>query len=206
MIDLTPLDVRKKKEDFRRTVRGYDPSQVDAFLDLVADRLEDLVHEHRTLTEKVAVQEERLTAYREREHALNEAMLAAQELREEARVQTERESALRLREVEVEAEAVRERAEQAVRRSGERLEELRVRRAQFVRGLRATLERFMEELAVEEERIAAERYEAGPAGGPEAAPAAGDRTEGPSATAPSGGAADAVPAAEPAQATGKAAG
>ena len=32
MMDLTPLDVRKKKEDFRRVVRGYDPAEVDGFL------------------------------------------------------------------------------------------------------------------------------------------------------------------------------
>ena len=36
MIDLTPLDVRKKKGDFTRTLRGYDTPTVDQFLDLVA--------------------------------------------------------------------------------------------------------------------------------------------------------------------------
>ena len=38
MIDLTPLDVRKKKADFRRGLRGYDIEEVDAFLDLAAER------------------------------------------------------------------------------------------------------------------------------------------------------------------------
>ncbi|MFH1765104.1 MAG: DivIVA domain-containing protein, partial [Gemmatimonadota bacterium] len=36
MIDLTPLDVRKKRGDFRRILRGYDPEEVDTFMDLVA--------------------------------------------------------------------------------------------------------------------------------------------------------------------------
>jgi DivIVA domain-containing protein len=40
MIDLTPLEVRQKKGDFRRAVRGYDPELVNDFLDLVADRRE----------------------------------------------------------------------------------------------------------------------------------------------------------------------
>ena len=35
MIDLTPLDVRKKKNDFPKGLRGYDASAVDHFL---ADR------------------------------------------------------------------------------------------------------------------------------------------------------------------------
>ena len=43
MIDLTPLDVRKKRGDFRKSMRGYDPQEVDTFLDLVAMRMEELV-------------------------------------------------------------------------------------------------------------------------------------------------------------------
>ena len=36
MIDLTPLEVRKKKGDFRRSMRGYEQQAVDDFIDLVA--------------------------------------------------------------------------------------------------------------------------------------------------------------------------
>lgn len=43
MIHLTPLDVRKKQGDFRKILRGYDPEEVDTFLDLVAERMEVLV-------------------------------------------------------------------------------------------------------------------------------------------------------------------
>ncbi len=50
MIDLTPLDVRKKKGDFRRVVRGYDPELVDDFLDMVAERLEEVVKQNVTLS------------------------------------------------------------------------------------------------------------------------------------------------------------
>jgi DivIVA domain-containing protein len=52
MIDLTPLDVRKKKGDFRRAMRGYEPALVDDFLDLVAERLEELVRENIGLRER----------------------------------------------------------------------------------------------------------------------------------------------------------
>mgnify|MGYP001546820754 CR=1 FL=1 len=63
MIDLTPLDVRKKKDDFRRAVRGYDPAQVDGFLDLVADRLEDLVGRELRLREQSDLLKEQLAAF-----------------------------------------------------------------------------------------------------------------------------------------------
>ena len=46
MIDLTPLDVRNKRGDFKRAMRGYEPHEVDLFLEMVADRLEALVREN----------------------------------------------------------------------------------------------------------------------------------------------------------------
>ena len=85
MIELTPLDVRKKREDFRRTMRGYDPEQVDVFLDLVAERFESLVEKETRLTEQVRMMSEQLRTFQERERALNDALVTAQELREDAR-------------------------------------------------------------------------------------------------------------------------
>ncbi len=161
MIDLTPLDVRKKKEDFRRAVRGYDASQVDTFLDLVADRLEVLVQEHRSLAERVASLREQLTHYQEREKALNEALLAAQELREEARSQAERDAAVRLREAEAHAEAILLEADQSIRHSQRRLKEIRARRGQFIRSFRGLIQRFSEQLELEEARLEAEPDEFG---------------------------------------------
>lgn len=88
MIDLTPLEVRKKKGDFRRIMRGYDPATVDDFIDLVADRLEELVREKMTLSERLAKQDHQVAEYRERERALTDALVSAQEMREEVRRQT----------------------------------------------------------------------------------------------------------------------
>jgi cell division initiation protein len=156
MIDLTPLDVRKKKEDFKRSVRGYDPEQVDSFLQIVADRLEELIGLERTLSERASSLEDQLNRYQERERALNEALLAAQELREEARSQSERDAALRLREAETHAEAILLDADQAIRQSQRRLDDMRARRGHLVRSLRGLLERFSEYLDLEEARLDAE--------------------------------------------------
>ena len=64
MIDLTPLDVRKKKGDFGRGLRGYDTAAVDGFLDLAAERMEELVRENATLRERVAQLAEMLSGFR----------------------------------------------------------------------------------------------------------------------------------------------
>jgi len=161
MIDLTPLDVRKKREDFKRTVRGYDSAQVDAFLEVVSDRLEQIVREHGTLSDQVAHMQAQLETYQEREHALNEALLAAQELREEARSQSERDAAVRLREAETHAEAILLDADQAIRHSQRRLQELRARRRQFLKSLRSVMERFEDHLELEEARLETEPEDLG---------------------------------------------
>jgi DivIVA domain-containing protein len=116
MIDLTPLEVRKKKSDFRRVMRGYDPASVDDFLDLVADRLDELVRENAALSERTTRQEQQVTEFRERERALTEALVTAQEMREEIRRQTTREAEESKQATEQETAQLRERTVEEVAR------------------------------------------------------------------------------------------
>lgn len=181
MMELTPLDVRKKKDDFKRTVRGYEPAQVEAFLEMCAERLDQLVQREKRLEGEVAGLRERLAAFQERERALNEALVSAQELREEARSQAERSAELKLREAEQEAAAIRQRAESATEASRQALGDLKVRRAGFLRSLRWSLERFLGEIEEEERRVVAEEGGAGSAGpsyadAPDGAPGEDDAT------------------------------
>ena len=152
-MDLTPLDVRKKKDDLRRTVRGYDPGQVDSFLDLVADRLEVVVQEEVRLKEQVALLRERLGGFEERERALNEALIAAQELREEARLQAEKQAGLRIQEADQHAERLVGEARRSAEDSERALADLHARRASYLRGLRSLLDRFLAEVSYEEARL-----------------------------------------------------
>jgi cell division initiation protein len=133
MIDLTPLEVRKKKGDFRRAMRGYEAALVDDFLDLVADRLDELVRENMALIERVTEQDRQVSEYRDRERALTEALVSAQEMRQ----QTSRE-----------AEQVRRAAEQEA-------EQLKARAAEEVAALRAAAEREAAERGVAAEQEAA---------------------------------------------------
>lgn len=126
MMDLTPLEVRKKKGDFRRQIRGYDPESVDDFLDLVADRMEQLVRDNATLLETSGRLEHQVSEYREREKALTEALVSAQQLREEMRVKAVKEAEAARSQAEKDADEHRslaaEEAEQARREAREILE------------------------------------------------------------------------------------
>lgn len=208
MIDLTPVEVRKKADDFDHGFRGYEPDQVRNFLEMVADRLEDLQEHNRELEEEVGQLREELERFEEREEALNEALLTAQELREESRAQAEREASLTLREAEANAEAIEQEAERSLDSARDRLDELKSRRAHFLRSFRALLEGYLSEVEMEQSRLRENREQMPPAEEIAAdrdaeAPAmetgsVGGRTEGTEdGAAPHGEAREAVPTPSP---------
>ena len=89
---LTPLDVRRT--DFPAALRGYDKARVDEFRDRVANELERLTRLNQELESKAKGFHEQLRAFRERDKALNDALVSAQQLRAETRDQAEREAQL----------------------------------------------------------------------------------------------------------------
>jgi DivIVA domain-containing protein len=99
---LTPLDVRRY--DFGRSLRGYDPQRVDEFRNQIAEELERLGRVNQDLDTKARSFHEQLRAFREKDKALNDALIAAQQMRSEMREQAEREAQLIVREAQAEAE------------------------------------------------------------------------------------------------------
>ena len=165
MIDLTPLDVRKKKGDFARALRGYETAMVDAFLELTAERMEELVRENATLRERTAQLTDQLDSFRQREQAMNDALVSAQQLREEIRTQAAREVEMRMREAGAEAERIVAQAHRQAETAADAARRVHTARARFVRGFRAFLERQMTELDMEEERLRGGDPGGEPAGG-----------------------------------------
>jgi DivIVA domain-containing protein len=154
MIDLTPLDVRKKKGEFRRVVRGYDPAAVDSFLDAVVARMEELVRENGALSGRVQSMTEAMAEYRDRERAMNEALVSAQQLREGMREQAAREADLVLRQSRVEAERIVGEARRQATQAAEALRRIQGQRLKFLRMFRSLVERQLSEIEQEEERSA----------------------------------------------------
>ena len=153
MIDLTPLEVRKKKADFKRGLRGYETAEVDTFLDLVADRLEEVVRQNTNLQDRVSHLTEAVEGFRTREQAMNEALVSAQELREEIRGQAEKASEMALSDAKAAGERLVADARKEVEHYKEAAQQLVDKRDRFVRNYRNFLESQLAELGREEERI-----------------------------------------------------
>jgi DivIVA domain-containing protein len=141
---LTPVDVRRR--EFRKALRGYDPAEVDAFRDQVAEELEKVTRQVSDLDAKSKGLIEQLRAYRERDKALNDALVSAQQLRSEIRDQVEREAQLILREARAEGERLVEGARAEVRKVEADLSTLEKTRRAFIGHLRALAERQLHEL------------------------------------------------------------
>ena len=149
MIELTPLDVRQKKDDLRRgarSLRGYAPAEVDTFFDIVAERLEQLVKENMVLADSLASLEHQLEEHREREKGLTDALVALQEHREQVERQAARDAELTRRAAEIDAAKFKVAAAEAREKEEHALRQLSARRAQLMRSYRLFLERELAEL------------------------------------------------------------
>lgn len=145
---LTALDVRRY--DFGRSLRGYDPERVEQFRTQVAEELERLSRLTQDLESKARSFHEQLRAFRDRDKALNEALISAQQLRADLREQAERESQIILREAQMEAERNMEFARQELSRMEDQLLSLDRTRRAFIAQMRLMAERQLAELTAAE--------------------------------------------------------
>jgi DivIVA domain-containing protein len=141
---LTPMDARRY--DFGRALRGYDPERVDQFREQVAEELERLTRVNQELESKAKGFHEQLRAFRERDKAINDALISAQQLRGEIHEQAEREGQLVLREARAEGDRLVEEARSEVRRLEEQLTAMERTRRGYMAQLRVLVERQLAEL------------------------------------------------------------
>lgn len=145
---LTPLDVRRY--EFGRKVRGYDPERVDEFREQVADELERLTRLNQDLEQKARGFHDQLKSFRDRDKALNEALVHAQQLRAEIREQAEREAQLLMREAQAEADRVVGNTQSDIRRLEDELAALDRFRRNYLAQMRVLIERQLSEITAAE--------------------------------------------------------
>ena len=148
---LTSLDVRRF--DFGRSLRGYSPEKVEQFRDQVAEELDRLTRVNQDLDTKARSFREQLRAFRERDKALNDALVSAQQLRGEVREQAEREAQLILREAQAEGERIIEAAKADVRRMEEELDNLDRSRRTYLAQMRTLIARQLSEVEASDSQV-----------------------------------------------------
>ena len=139
---LTPMEIHNK--DFPRKFRGYNPDEVDQFLDMIVEDFEKLYKENIDIKEKYRLAKERLDTYRAIEDALKETLVTAQKTAEDVVSNAQTKAELILKETEAEAFRLMQQGNERlleIRREQEELQkQLDVFRIRFKKLLEAEIE------------------------------------------------------------------
>lgn len=125
---------------FSRTLRGYDPDEVDGFLQDVADSLASLGDERLRLTSLVTKLEQRIGEQEKREKDLGEMLVASRKMVEEMKLAAQKEAQLIIEAAQVRAENLTNQANQRLARILEETADARKIKMQFEFRLRALIE------------------------------------------------------------------
>lgn len=145
---LTAVDIRRY--DFGSALRGYDKARVDQFRDQVAAEVERLTRANQELDQKAKLLTEQLRGFNDRDKAINDALVSAQQLRAEIREQADREAQLLMREARAQTERDLESIRAEARRLENEIQGLERARRTYLSQLRAMVERQLVEIETAE--------------------------------------------------------
>ena len=143
---LTPLDI--KKQVFKKILRGYDPIEIETFLEMVAEEFEVIIKERNDLSDEVLKLKTQLRDYQEVEKTFKESLMNAQQTINQSRENSKRESDLIIKEAEVRAEKIIENAKMQLIEMKNELMVIKAQKDSFAKRLRHLLESQLELLGV----------------------------------------------------------
>src|SRR5258708_31900618 len=103
---LSPIDVKKQK--FKKSFKGYDVGEVEAYLDTVANQLEMLYRENEELRMKIdSIEQEKaslageIQVYRDNEKTFQKAIVKSQDMSEDILDNAKKRAELIIKEAEI---------------------------------------------------------------------------------------------------------
>ncbi len=141
---LTALEIKQQK--FERSIRGYDISEVNAFLGVVASEWEHLVGKNRELENEIQQMRDKLKHYERVEEALHETLQTAKESAEQRLSGAKSEAKNRIEKAEMEAERIVREAQQQRQQMRQGILGLLDRREEIIRGISSYLDLAKESL------------------------------------------------------------
>ena len=149
-MNISPLDIQQQQ--FKgKMFGGLDPEDVDAFLQLVAGELEDLIRENTELKEQARRVAADMEELKENEVTLRETMLAAQRITEEMKANSQKEATLLISEAELKADAILADANRKLADLKSEIQDLRREKIQFETALKSLLDTHYKMLSLNDE-------------------------------------------------------
>jgi cell division initiation protein len=126
---LTPLDIQQQQ--FKIRFRGYDPREVEAFLEKTADAFEALHRESLQAGEEIQRLEHESQGYHKREETFKRALLNSQKVLEQMKENARKSAELIIADAEVKAEKILSQAHNRLAQLHEDINELKRQRMQL---------------------------------------------------------------------------
>ena len=155
MIKLSPIEI--ERHEFKTIWRGYDPTEVRAFLGQVSHQLTALLREQERSAEELKIKVKRLEQVEDYENKLRDALLAASQLGEQTRDEARREAELLIKEAEYQADELMREGRQATRDLIHEIESLKRQRERLSIELRTIIESHLRMLENQEEHVSPSR-------------------------------------------------
>ncbi len=131
------------EKEFSTRFRGYNPEEVDAFLEEVSEELATVIQERNALRDQVASYKARIEEINQKEEEFRQALTSAHKLAEEMKEQSAREADLILERAKLDAERIVEDAHHEALRLEERIRSLRRLQREAIYKIRATIEGYL---------------------------------------------------------------
>jgi cell division initiation protein len=126
---LTPLDIQQQR--FRISFRGYDPKEVEAFLEQAANAFEDLQRETLRLTDEVKKLQSTIEEYQRREGTIKRALLHSQKVLDQMQENARRQAEVIVAEAQTKAEKLLQQSQNRLAQLQESIAGLKRQRAQI---------------------------------------------------------------------------
>lgn len=144
---LAPIDIQKMR--FNQRMRGFDTTEVEGFLVLMAEELAGRLAQIEKLDRENKYYRQRLEETMQREHQLQQTLLRAQKVSDEITNNARREAELTVKEAELMADKIVQQAiDQSTRIEG-KIGELRMQRRELQLKFKNTLDYFQRSLEEE---------------------------------------------------------
>lgn len=147
---ITPLDIQQKQ--FATRFRGFDMEEVDSFLELIREEMEELLRENANLREEARRFEKQLKEYKNIEVTLRDTLVKTQEMVEEYKSTAIKDAELIKKEAELKADEIVKGAQERVVKIHEDITDLKGIRRHFREEVRRLIESHLGMLEFDKER------------------------------------------------------
>ncbi len=147
---ITPLDVGNHR--FPKRFRGYDRREVDIFLEMISQEMEELIQENQYLAEEMKKRTQQLNELKEKEQLLQESMLTAQKMSDDMKNNMLKEAQVVVAQAELEAEQIINKGRERLVRIQDDIMDLKAERTRLREELRSVIRTYGSLLEAGEER------------------------------------------------------